>query len=71
MGMLLRRHYEAPDKPEAEPEEAETNLTPVTEDEIPEEAEPEEEPGPEEAEPGEAGPEEVPNGDAGTRKGKA
>lgn len=66
MGMLLRRHYEAPDEPEAEPEEAETNLTPVTEDELPEETEPEEE-----AEPGEAGPEEVSDGDAGTRKGKA
>ena len=41
MGMLLRRHYETLDEPEAEPEEAKTNLTSVTEDELPEETEPE------------------------------
>lgn len=60
MGMLLRRHYETLDEPEADVAEEETSLTPVTEDELPEEAETEE-----------AEPEEVSDGDAGTRKGKA
>ena len=65
MGMLLRRHYETLDEPEADVAEEETSLTPVTEDELPEEAETEE------AEPEEAEPEEGSDGDAGTRKGKA